>query len=319
MDCSRASGSFFAALLLLWALSADALAEKTRIAPSSPGLSAWPIHLAAKEGLFAREGLDVEIIVMRTNVGILALTTGSVDYTTAGGSALRAAVNGAPLKMVANTNNKADLWIMGQRDLRRIEDLRGKIVGVGGNQGTQFYMVYDVLKHYGLEKDVEIVSTGDVANGFLTLQQGGLSAVALTPPYSVMAKRMGFRELARAANILGAWPTTGLVAAREKLERNPDNVRSAVRAILRAVQFAVGRRAEMVRFISRQYKLEPGIAEEAYDAAMETLNPTLSLTDQEVQAELKRIAEQTKSKNTSRVADLVDFSFVKQAAKEIGQ
>ena len=319
MDCSRASGSFFAALLLLWALSADALAEKTRIAPSSPGLSAWPIHLAAKEGLFAREGLDVEIIVMRTNVGILALTTGSVDYTTAGGSALRAAVNGAPLKMVANTNNKADLWIMGQKDLRRIEDLRGKIVGVGGNQGTQFYMVYDVLKHYGLEKDVQIVSTGDVANGFLTLQQGRLSAVALTPPYSVMAKRMGFRELARAANILGAWPTTGLVAAREKLERNPDNVRRAVRAILRAVHFAVGRRAEMVRFISRQYKLEPGIAEEAYDAAMETLNPTLSLTDQEVQAELKRIAEQTKSKNTSRVADLVDFSFVKQAAKEIGQ
>jgi NitT/TauT family transport system substrate-binding protein len=318
MDCSRASGSLFAALLAFWALSSDALAEKTRIAPSSPGLSAWPIHLAAKEGFFAREGLDVEIIVMRTNVGILALTTGSIDYTTAGGSALRAAVNGAPLKMVANTNNKADLWVVGQKDLRRIEDLKGKIVGVGGNQGTQFYMVYDMLKHYGLEKDVQIVSTGDVANGFLTLQQGGLSAVALTPPYSVMAKRSGFRELARAANILGAWPTTGLVAAREKLERNPDNVRRAVSAMLRAVHFAVNRRIEMVRFISLQYKLEPRIAEEAYDAAMETLNPTLSLTDQEVQAELKRIAEQTKSKSASRVTDLVDFSFVKQAAKEIG-
>jgi NitT/TauT family transport system substrate-binding protein len=318
MDSSRASGSVLAALLLLSAFSSGASAEKTRIAPSSPGLSAWPIHLAAKEGFFAREGLDVEIIVMRTNVGILALTTGSIDYTTAGGSALRAAVNGAPLKMVANTNNKADLWLVGQKDLRRIEDLKGKIVGVGGNQGTQFYMVYDMLKHYGLEKDVQIVSTGDVANGFLTLQQGGLSAVALTPPYSVMAKRSGFRDLARAANILGAWPTTGLVAAREKLERNPDNVRRAVSAMLRAVHFAVNRRTEMVRFISRQYKLESGIAEEAYDAAIETLNPTLSLTDQEVQAELKRIAEQTKSKSASRVADLVDFSFVKQAAKEIG-
>jgi ABC-type nitrate/sulfonate/bicarbonate transport system substrate-binding protein len=255
---------------------------------------------------------------MRTNVGILALTTGSVDYTTAGGSALRAAVNGAPLKMVANTNNKADLWIIGQKDLRRIEDLKGKIVGVGGNQGTQFYMVYDMLKHYGLEKGVQIVSTGDVANGFLTLQQGGLSAVALTPPYSVMAKRLGFRELARAANILGAWPTTGLVAAREKLEKNPDNVRRAVRAMLQAVHFAVSRRPEMVRFIAGQYKLEAAIAEEAYDAVMETLNPSLSLTDQEVQAELKRIGEQTKSKNASRIGDLVDFSFVKQAAKELG-
>ena len=318
MDSSRARGSILAALLLFFAFSSGASAEKTRIAPSSPGLSAWPIHLAAKEGFFAREGLDVEIIVMRTNVGILALTTGSIDYTTAGGSALRAAVNGAPLKMVANTNNKADLWIVGQKDLRRIEDLKGKIVGVGGNQGTQFYMVYDMLKHYGLEKDVQIVSTGDVANGFLTLQQGGLSAVALTPPYSVIAKRSGFRELARAANILGAWPTTGLVAAREKIERNPDNVRRAVKGMLRAVHFAVDRRTEMVRFISRQYKLEPVIAEETYDAAMETLNPTLSLTDQEVQAEIKRIAEQTKSKSASRVADLVDFSLVKQAAKEIG-
>ncbi|HEY1269984.1 MAG TPA: ABC transporter substrate-binding protein [Candidatus Binatia bacterium] len=319
MAYSRSSGSLLAGLLLLSAFCSDASAEKTRIAPSSPGLSAWPIHLAAKEGFFTREGLDVEIIVMRTNVGILALTTGSVDYTTAGGSAMRAAANGAPLKMVANTNNKADLWIIGQKDLHRIEDLKGKIVGVGGNQGTQFYMAYDMLKHYGLEKDVQIVSTGDVANGFLTLQQGGLSAVALTPPYSVMAKRLGFRELARAANLLGAWPTTGLVAAREKLERNPDNVRRAVRAMLRAVRFAVGRRTDMIRFISRQYKLEPAVADEAYDAAMETLNPTLSLTDQEVQAELKRIAEQTKVKSVPRVADLVDFSFVKQAAKEIGQ
>ena len=318
MGSSRFGGSVLVGLLLLSAFSSIASAEKTRIALSSPGLSAWPIHLAAKEGFFSREGLDVEIIVMRTNVGILALTTGSIDYTTAGGSALRAAVNGAPLKMVANTNNKADLWIMGQKDLRRIADLKGKIVGVGGNQGTQFYMVYDMLKHYGLEKDVQIVSTGDVANGFLTLQQGSLSAVALTPPYSVMAKRLGFRELARAASILGAWPTTGLVAAREKLERNPDNVRRAVRAMLQAVQFAVSRRPDMVRFISRQYKLEPPIAEEAYDAVMETLNPSLSLTDQEVQAELKRIGEQTKSKNASRVADLVDFSFVKQAAKEFG-
>jgi NitT/TauT family transport system substrate-binding protein len=318
MVYSRIGGSVLAGLFLFSAWCPYASGEKTRIAPSSPGLSAWPIHLAAKEGFFAREGLDVEIIVMRTNVGILALTTGSVDYTTAGGSALRAAVNGAPLKMVANTNNKADLWIIGQKDIRRIEDLKGKIVGVGGNQGTQFYMVFDMLKRYGLEKDAQIVSTGDVANGFLTLQQGGLSAVALTPPYSVMAKRLGFRELARAANILGAWPTTGLVAAREKLERNPDNVRRAVRAMLRAVQFAVGRRTDMIRFISRQYKLEPEIAEEAYDAAMETLNPTLTLTDHEVQAELKRIAEQTKSKNTSRVADLVNFSFIKQAAKELG-
>jgi ABC-type nitrate/sulfonate/bicarbonate transport system substrate-binding protein len=83
--------------------------EKIRIAPSSPGLAAWPMHLAAKEGYFAREGLNPEIIVMRTNTGIAALVTGSIDFTTAGGSAMRAAVNGAPIKMILNVNKRADL------------------------------------------------------------------------------------------------------------------------------------------------------------------------------------------------------------------
>ncbi len=66
------------------------------------------MHLGAKEGFFAREGLNPEIIVMRTNTGIAALVTGSIDFTTAGGSAMRAAVNGAPIKMILNVNKKAD-------------------------------------------------------------------------------------------------------------------------------------------------------------------------------------------------------------------
>jgi NitT/TauT family transport system substrate-binding protein len=186
------------ALIVVFFRSAAACAqEKIRIAPSSPGLSAWPVHLAAKEKFFAGEGLDVEVIVMRTNVGIAALVTGSIDFTTAGGSAMRAAVNGAPLKMVLNITKKADLWVLSQKNIQRVEDLRGKMIGVGGNWGTQFYMVLEALKHYGADKDVQLVSTGDVANGYLSLQQGSMPAVALTPPYSILAKRQGYRDLIR--------------------------------------------------------------------------------------------------------------------------
>ena len=52
----------------------------------------------------------------------------------------------------------------------------------------------------------------------------------------------------------------------------------------------------MVQFIIRQYKMEREVADSVYDALMDTLNPTLSLTDQEVQVELNRIAEQSKAK-----------------------
>jgi hypothetical protein len=85
---------------------------------------------------------------------------------------------------------------------------------------------------------------------------------------------------------------------------------------MRAVEFAKTRRAEMIQFIIRQYKMESEVADSVYDALMDTLNPTLSLTDQEVQVELNRIAEQSKAKLTVKPADVADFSLVMQIANE---
>jgi NitT/TauT family transport system substrate-binding protein len=308
--------SLLSLLLLTVLCGALGAQERVRFAPSSPGLAAWPVQFAAKEGYFAREGLSPEIIVMRTNTGVAALVTGSVDFTTAGGSAMRAAVNGAPLKMVLNVTKKADLWILSQRNIQRVEDLRGKMIGVGGNWGTQFYLVLEALKHYGADKDVQLVSTGDVANGFLSLQQGSMPAVALTPPYSILAKRHGFRDLIKTGDIVNVSPTTGLVTTKDKLEREPAKIRRALRAVIKAVDYARGRKPALVQFIVGQYKMEREIADSIYDAIMETLNPTLRLTDHEVQIELNRIAEQTKTKLAAKPSDVADFSIVKQIAQE---
>src|SRR5215831_16616099 len=207
--------------------------EKIRIAPSSPGLAAWPVHLAAKEKFFAAEGLDTEVIVMRTNVGIAALVTGSIDFTTAGGSAMR--------------------------------------------------------------------------------------AVALTPPYSILAKRQGYRDLVRTGDVVSVSPTTGLVTTKDRIEREPQRIRRVIRAVTKAVDYAKARRAETVKFIIRQYKMEKEVADSVYDAIMETLNPTLWLTDQEIQIELNRIAEQTKTKISARPSDLADFSLIKQVMQDFNR
>ena len=308
------------AILAAAALPRVALAqEKLRIAPSSPGLASWPLQLAAREGFFAKEGLTAEIIVMRTNTGIAALVTGSIDFTTAGGSALRAAVNGAPLKMILNITKKADLWILAQKNIQRVEDLRGKMIGVGGNWGTQFYQVLEALKPSGVDKDVQLVSTGDVANGYLTLQQGSMPAVALTPPYSILAKKQGYRDLVKTSDIITVSPTTGLVTTKEKLEKEAGKIRRVIRAVFRAVDFAKTRKPDTIQFIIRQYIMERDVAESVYDAIMETLNPTLWLTDPEVQIELNRIAEQSKTKITMKPSELTDFNLTRQVAQELGR
>ena len=156
---------------------------------------------------------------MRTNTGIAALVTGSIDFTTAGGSAMRAAVNGAPLKMILNITKKADLWITGaekhsaRRGSARQDDRRRRQLG------HAFYPVLEALKPSGVDKDVQLVSTGDVANGFLTLQQGSMPAVALTPPYSILAKRMGYRDLVKTSDVIPVSPTTGSVTTKENSKK----------------------------------------------------------------------------------------------------
>ena len=65
--------------------------------------------------------------------------------------------------------------------------------------------------------------------------------------------------------------------------------------------------------------MEKDVAESVYDAIMETLNPTLWLTDQEVQIELNRIAEQSKMKITMKPSELVDFALTRQVAQELGR
>jgi ABC-type nitrate/sulfonate/bicarbonate transport system substrate-binding protein len=59
-----------------------------------------PFRIANVKGFYRDEGLDVEMILVRGAVGMQALLGGSVDYTSASGSTIAAAVRGIPVKLV---------------------------------------------------------------------------------------------------------------------------------------------------------------------------------------------------------------------------
>src|SRR5262249_36270222 len=136
---------------------------------------------------------------------------------------------------------------------------------------------------------------------------------------SILAKRQGYRDLVRTGDVVSVSPTTGLVTTRDRIEREPRQIRRVIRAVTKAVDYATVRRAETVQFIMRQYKMQKEVADSVYAAIMETLNPTLWLTDQEIQIELNRIAEQTKTKISARPSDLADFSLIKQVMQELSR
>ena len=78
-------------------------------------------QVAYARGFFREEGIDAEIIRIATNIGIVAVTTKEIGYTTAVGAGLRSAVKGLPLKVVIYFNGRP-LHVLGRQ-------ARTKVVG----------------------------------------------------------------------------------------------------------------------------------------------------------------------------------------------
>src|SRR5262245_10864477 len=80
--------------------SATASAERVRTAIPRATVNYLSLPVAEVKGFFRSEGLDNETIVIPGTTAIAALVSGNVDYSGAGGSGMRAAVRGAPIKAI---------------------------------------------------------------------------------------------------------------------------------------------------------------------------------------------------------------------------
>src|SRR5438876_5895931 len=92
--------------LLLISFSASAQAKNIVIATSGVTLTNTPIWVGIDKKYFDESGLDVQFIVMRSDLAVKGLITGDVDYMQSSSSVLRAAVAGAPVTTILGVYNR---------------------------------------------------------------------------------------------------------------------------------------------------------------------------------------------------------------------
>jgi ABC-type nitrate/sulfonate/bicarbonate transport system substrate-binding protein len=74
--------------------------EKVRLGISTRNVVLMPFYYAKDKGLFEKNGLDMEIIQIRSNLQLAGLTSGDLDFITSIGPAIEAISKGMPLKGV---------------------------------------------------------------------------------------------------------------------------------------------------------------------------------------------------------------------------
>jgi ABC-type nitrate/sulfonate/bicarbonate transport system substrate-binding protein len=219
-------------------LASPAAAEKIRTAVPGLNLNYLSIFTAEARGFFKDEGLENETIVIGGPAGIAALISGDVDYSGAGGSGLRAAVKGAPLKAIMYQTERPTWYLVVHPSINQVTDLKGKRIGVAliGDSEDRFTTLF--VERSGLSaKDLTKISLGtSPGDKVLALKSGAVSAVVLDPAGTVVAEREGLRSLAYLGDVFPL-PFQGYVTTNRKIAENPAQVKRWIRSMVRALIF----------------------------------------------------------------------------------
>lgn len=297
-------------------------ADKVRLAVPTVAVMYAPIYLGIHQQIFAAEAMELEIPSMRTDLAIAALGTGEIDYIAHGGAALRAAAQGFPLKLVFALDHKAPFWLVSRPEVENLNMLKGKKIGVSFPGDTPQLVLKRFLRRQGVDPDREVsyVAGQFSPTALQSLLAGVLDAAVLAPPFNVLAEEKGLRVLSFLGEAVpDATTSNGIVTSDRKIKSQPDQVRRMVRANLKALLAFRQKKDAAVDLLVSQFNISRKTAEKVYRQALDILTPDGELSLEKLRNILDMIQEAGKKESLlPQPESLLDFSFLREARKELG-
>lgn len=293
--------------------------KKVRFSVSAASIAEVPFRIANLKGFYRDEGLDVEMIFIRGAVGMQALLGGSVDYTSASGSTIAAAVRGIPVKLVFIASAKPQFDLIAQPQIRSVADLKGKQVGISSRGGAIDLLTQLIVQKNGLvpNKDVVSLVIGGQEDTVLALRAGRIAAALLTPPRPLILQREGFNRIAYSGDYMPSYPSGGIGVTDEKIKTSPGDVLAFVKGSVRGLQYARQNRPEAMKILAGYFSIkDQTLTEEFFDLYLSRL-PTDGSADEAwmkgaIEFTQKSLGSTGKEIPTSQV---FDFSFVQKALR----
>ncbi len=305
------------AILVLLALPVGA--EPIRIAYSGVSASGTPVWLAKEEGIFAKHGLEADLVAVRSApLQVTALVSNEVQFVRGSASSmLTAAAQGAKLKIIMSLfAERASYDFLVSPSITKPSDLRGKKIGVQDFSGLLWSLTMLSLREMGLDpqKDnINILAIGDSTVIAQSLASDIIDGAALDKLQSARLQGLGVKVLLDLSKI--ALPSSPFMCAEAFIQKNPQTVENFIKALIEASAIMRAQKERGLAILQKHIKVDRQLAEVGYKYLLDDLTSYTFVTAKGLKTAQDIIALRDPKIAKFNVEDLLDQRILTKVVK----
>ena len=216
--------------------------ENFRVSYGGYNETAAPMWVGIDKGFFKKYGIDASMIQVRSGaLSIAALVSKEVEAVWPAQSTILSTVaGGVKLGCVASATNKIPRQLVARKEIKSIEELRGRIIGVQSIGGGFWLQTMIILDHLGIDPDkyglkMRVIGDGPVIAQ--ALMSGNIDAAALTYSLSEAPLKAGFKSLADAAELKAPYQGPSICALKEVIANRQDFFLRVTKGLVEATAY----------------------------------------------------------------------------------
>jgi NitT/TauT family transport system substrate-binding protein len=272
-----------------------------------------PWWAAYEGGYFREQGIDVELAHITAGNNLLAaMNSGEVQITNSGGpTMILGHLQGLDTVVIGSTSNTLDVVVFVKPELQKLEDVRGKTIGVTRLKAGTDVAARLGFQRLGLVPDVDVFTrgTGGLPESLAALEAGATDGAALNVPVVVEARRRGYRVLFNTADLGIPWINSAIGANRRYVDEHPNVAEGYLRALVQGISRLKTDRAFAIQVIGKYSQTDD---QELLGATVDYYQPIYLRDLYPDPAALQSVldAEEHPGARTARPEDLTDYRFV---------
>ena len=283
------------------------------------GSNSLPFVIAEEKGIFKSEGLNAVVVIMQNQVVVNGVLSKNVDYGGTFSNFVGAAMAGLPVRIVMSVMDGSDHVLVTSASIKRVEDLKGKIVGISSFGGTPHSEVVAILRKHGMnpEKDVTFLQIGGSSSRYQALESGSIHAAMLVPPFNKIGRQRGFNEIVSFNDVMRI-PLGGLATHVDKIKEGGAETVRMIRALLKSIDYIQNRKTDILSLMEKSWGIKDSeVREGIYRDLVGLYSRTGIAPDDTMRNVIQLVQEGRKSKANVALSDVADWNFAKKANEEL--